>query len=250
MDMGSSGKVVWITGATGAIGREIALAFVREGARIAASARTPEKLDALVAEIHRIGGDAQGFPVDVTDPSAVWQCAQDIAAEMGAIDVLVATVAVPAFGPFLEINADTFRAALEVKYLGYIACCQAVLPVMQKQGSGAITAITGTGGKKPVGIHLPGGSVNAALNLVLKGLANDFGPQGIRVNMVSPGPIISERQQQMIEAGMNNPAEGVPLGRLGEAAEVADAVVFLSGARAAYITGQVLHVDGGGIEAL
>ena len=188
--------------------------------------------------------------LDVTNPDAVKAAAAAVISEMGRIDVLATTVAVPAFGPFLEINGDVFRQALEVKYLGYINCFQAVLPHMAERASGAIVAITGTGGKQPINIHLPGGSVNAALNLVLKGLANEYGPKNIRVNAASPGPIMSERQQQMIDAGMGNPAKGVPLGRLGEAAEVADAVLFLASERAAYITGQVLSLDGGGIKAL
>lgn len=250
MDMGLNGKTAWVTGATGAIGREIALGLAREGARVAVSARTVEKLDALVAEIAAAGGDAAGFPLDVTDAGAVRAAADAVIARFGAIDVLATTVAVPAFGPFLEIDADVFRAALEVKYLGYINCFQAVLPHMKKAEGGSIVAITGTGGKLPIAIHLPGGSVNAALNLVLKGLANEYGATGIRVNAVSPGPIMSERQQQMIDAGMGNPAAGIPMGRLGGADEVADAVVFMASARAAYITGQVLSLDGGGIRAL
>lgn len=250
MDMGLTGKVAWVTGATGAIGREIALRFAEEGARVAVSARTPDAVAALADEINAAGGEAIAVPVDVTDPAAVKATAENIVGTMGRIDVLATTVAVPAFGPFLEIDADVFRMALEVKYLGYINCFQAVLPHMIAQGSGSIVAITGTGGKLPISIHLPGGSVNAALNLVLKGLANEYGPMGIRVNAASPGPIMSERQQQMIDSGMSDPARGIPMGRMGEAAEVADSVVFLAGARASYITGQVLGLDGGGIRAL
>jgi 3-oxoacyl-[acyl-carrier protein] reductase len=250
MDMGLNGKVAWVTGATGAIGREIALSFAREGAKVAVSARTEDAVAALAGEIEATGATAMGVAVDVTDAAAVKAAAEKIIGDMGQIDVLATTVAVPAFGPFLEIDADVFRAALEVKYLGYINCFQAVLPHMVERSSGSIVAITGTGGKLPISIHLPGGSVNAALNLVLKGLANDFGPNGIRVNAASPGPIMSERQEQMIAAGLGDPAKGVPLGRLGEADEVADAVVFLASERAAYITGQVLSLDGGGIKAL
>ena len=250
MDMELTDKVAWVTGATGAIGREIALGFAREGAKVAVSARSEDALAALVGEIDAMGGTAMAAVLDVTDPDAVKAAAAAVISEMGRIDVLATTVAVPAFGPFLEINGDVFRQALEVKYLGYINCFQAVLPHMAERASGAIVAITGTGGKQPINIHLPGGSVNAALNLVLKGLANEYGPKNIRVNAASPGPIMSERQQQMIDAGMGNPAKGVPLGRLGEAAEVADAVLFLASERAAYITGQVLSLDGGGIKAL
>jgi len=250
MDMELTDKVAWVTGATGAIGREIALGFAREGAKVAVSARSEDALAALVGEIDAMGGTAMAAVLDVTDPDAVKAAAAAVISEMGRIDVLATTVAVPAFGPFLEIDGDVFRQALEVKYLGYINCFQAVLPHMAERESGAIVAITGTGGKQPINIHLPGGSVNAALNLVLKGLANEYGPKNIRVNAASPGPIMSERQQQMIDAGMGNPAKGVPLGRLGEAAEVADAVVFLASERAAYITGQVLSLDGGGIKAL
>lgn len=250
MDMGLTDKLAWVTGATGAIGREIALGFAREGARVAVSARTSESCAALAAEIEQAGGKALAVPLDVTDADAVKAAAGDLAEGEGGIDILATTVAVPAFGPFLEIDGDVFRAALEVKYLGYINCFQAVLPHMEAVGRGSVVAITGTGGKLPIGIHLPGGSVNAALNLVLKGLANEYGEKGIRVNAASPGPIMSERQQQMIDAGMGNPAAGIPLGRLGEAEEVADAVVFLASDRAAYITGQVLSLDGGGIKAL
>lgn len=250
MDMGLTGKVAWVTGATGAIGREIALSFARESARVAVSARTEEAVASLVDEIKRTGGVAMPAAVDVTDAAAVKATAQSIIDEMGGIDVLASTVAVPAFGPFMEIDGEVFRQALEVKYLGYINCFQAVLPHMAERKSGSIVAITGTGGKLPINIHLPGGSVNAALNLVLKGLANEYGEKGIRVNAASPGPIMSERQQQMIDAGMGNPAKGIPIGRLGEADEVADAVVFLASERAAYITGQVLSLDGGGIKAL
>ena len=126
MDMGLTGKVAWVTGATGAIGREIALSFAREGARVAVSARTEEAVASLVDEIKSAGGDAMAAAVDVTDPDAVKSATRSVIDGMGCIDVLAATVAVPAFGPFLEIDGDVFRQALEVKYLGYINCFEAV----------------------------------------------------------------------------------------------------------------------------
>tara|TARA_B100001123_G_scaffold16902_1_gene18934 strand:+ start:347 stop:1099 length:753 start_codon:yes stop_codon:yes gene_type:complete len=250
MDLGLTDKIVWVTGATGAIGREIATVFSNEGARVVLSARTETELKVLKEDLEKNGKTAVTFPVDVTKPKAVNSAARKIVEKFGRIDILATTVAVPAFGPFSEIDSNVFRSALEIKYLGYINCFQAALPHMLKNETGVIMAITGTGGKQPISIHLPGGSVNAALNLVLKGLANEYGKEGIRVNAVSPGPIMSERQQQMIDAGMGDPAKGIPLRRLGNAREVADAVVFLASSRAAYITGQILSIDGGGIKAL
>jgi len=250
MDLGLTDKIVWVTGATGAIGREIATVFSNEGARVVLSARTETELKVLKEDLEKNGKIAVTFPVDVTNPKVVKNAARKIVEKFGQIDILATTVAVPAFGPFSDIDSNVFRSALEVKYLGYINCFQAALPHMLKNETGVIIAITGTGGKQPINIHLPGGSVNAALNLVLKGLANEYGKEGIRVNAVSPGPIMSERQQQMIDAGMGDPAKGIPLRRLGNAREVADAVVFLASARATYITGQILSIDGGGIKAL
>jgi len=250
MDLGLTDKIVWVTGATGAIGREIATVFSNEGARLVLSARTETELKVLKEDLEKNGKNAVTFPVDVTNPKAVNSAARKIIETFGRIDILTTTVAVPAFGAFTDIDSNVFRSALEVKYLGYVNCFQAALPHMLKNETGVIIAITGTGGKQPISIHLPGGGVNAALNLVLKGLANEYGKEGIRVNAVSPGPIMSDRQQQMIDAGMGDPAKGIPLRRLGNAREVADAVVFLASARATYITGQILPIDGGGIKAL
>jgi NAD(P)-dependent dehydrogenase (short-subunit alcohol dehydrogenase family) len=129
---------------------------------------------------------------------------------------------------------------------------QAALPHMIEQKSGSIVCITGTGGKMPIAIHMPGGSVNAALNLIVRGLANQFGKDGVRINSVAPGRIRSPRQDQMEVAGASadSPAKAFPLGRFGEAEEVTDAVLFLASDRASYITGTVLNVDGGAVMTL
>jgi len=158
---------------------------------------------------------------------------------------------VPAFGPFIELDEATWRAAIDTKYLGYIATMRAALPAMIAQKDGRIVNVTGTGGKQPIAIHMPGGSVNAALNLVTKGIATEYATAGIRANAVSPGPIASPRQDQMKAAGMggaDGPAKEIPMQRLGRTEEVADAVLFLASARASYITGSVLQLDGGGIK--
>lgn len=170
-------------------------------------------------------------------------------AERGRIDILVNTMSVAAFGRFMELDKATLHAAIDTKYMGYIATMQAVIPHMLNAGGGRIVIITGTGGKLPIDIHMPGGSVIAGPNLVTKGLSTEYEPRGIRVNAVSSGPIRSPRQDAMQEAGAN-PAEHIPLRRFGEAREVADAVLFMASDRASYITGGILLLDGGGVSAL
>jgi NAD(P)-dependent dehydrogenase (short-subunit alcohol dehydrogenase family) len=252
MDLELNGKVAWVAGATGALGRPIAKGLLREGAKVAVSSRRAEAVDGLARELDPSGRNVLALPLDVTDERAVRAAAARVADRFGRIDVLVNSMNAPAYGNFLELEKATFRATIDTKYFGYVACMQAVLPRMVEQGAGAIVCITGTGGKMPIAIHMPGGSVNAALNLIVRGLANQFGGNGVRINAVSPGPIRSPRQDAMQSAGAaaDSPAKAFPLQRFGEAEEVADAVLFLASARASYITGSVLHVDGGGVLTL
>ena len=244
MDLNFKGKIAWVTGATGALGKAICETLAQEGATVCASARTADTVQSLAAEL---GG--LGVPMDATDPAQAKAAAETIVGAHGRIDILVNSVAVPAFGQFVDLEKATFQAALDTKYLGYVACMQAALPSMLTAGSGSIVNVTGTGGRMPIDIHVPGGSVNAALNLVTKALANQYGPEGVRVNAISPGPVRSPRQDQMQAEG-KNPADGIPLKRFGEAAEVADAVAFMASDRASYITGSILQLDGGGILSL
>ncbi|MGE0745080.1 MAG: SDR family NAD(P)-dependent oxidoreductase [Rhodospirillales bacterium] len=254
MDLNLSGKVAWVAGGTGALGASIALALAREGARPVITSRRAEAAAEVAARIRQeTNAAALAVAADVTQPDQAKAAAARIVREAGRIDILVNTMTVPAFGPFAELEAATWRAAIDTKYLGYINTMQAALPHMVAQGDGRIVNVTGTGGKQPIAIHMPGGSVNAAVNLLTKGLATDYATRGVRVNAVSPGPIASPRQDQMIAAGMGGaegPAKAIPMRRLGRAEEVADAVLFLASDRASYITGTILQVDGGGVLAV
>ena len=245
MDLKLNEKVVWITGATGTLGRAISEGFAAEGAQVCLSARTAGTVEDFA---NTLGGFA--VPMDTTDSDQAKAAARTIVERHGRLDILVNSVAVPAFGEFLDIDKATFQAALDVKYLGYVACIQAALPHMLEAGGGGIVNITGTGGRLPLDIHLPGGSANAALNLVTKGLANKYGPQNIRVNAISPGPVISPRLEKIQEAAGKNLAEAIPLKRFVEAAEIADAVLFIASDRASYITGEILELAGGSVPSL
>ncbi len=252
MDLELSGKIAWIVGATGAIGQVIAAGFAAEGARLALTSRRGRAVAEAAAALRAKGAEVLEAPADASDAAQTREAAGRIAETYGRLDVLVTSVTVPAFGPFLEITASVFQDAMAAKLLGSVNCMQAAIPPMRAAGGGSIVCVTGTGGKMPIAIHLPGGSVNAALNLVIRGLATEFGPDGIRVNAVSPGPVRSPRQDVMQAAGAakDSPAARIPLRRFGEIDEVADSVLFLASARARYITGNILQVDGGGVLTL
>jgi 3-oxoacyl-[acyl-carrier protein] reductase len=249
MDLNLDGKVAWVAGGTGWLGQASARALAAEGARVVISSRREEACRSIADEIAEAGGEALALGLDTTEPGAAGAVAANIVEQWGAIDVLVNSMSVSAYGPFLELERSTFQATLDAKYFGYIACMQAALPVMLKQGAGAIVCISGTGGKMPIDIHMAGGSINAALDLIVRGLANEHAGAGIRINSVSPGPISSPRQKARRAAGENatDAAAEIPMGRFGTADEVADAVLFLASDRARYITGTVLYVDGGAV---
>jgi NAD(P)-dependent dehydrogenase (short-subunit alcohol dehydrogenase family) len=251
MKLGLEGKIAWVAGGTGALGQAIALALAEEGAIPVVSSRRAEAAAAVARDIAAATGiEAIGAAMDSTDEDSVRRAAEDIVRRRGRIDILVNSMGVPAFGDFLEIGHSVWKAAVDTKYLGYVACMREALRPMVAQRYGRIVNITGTGGRLPNAIHMPGSSVNAALNLVTKGIANFYADRNIRANAVSPGPIRSPRQDEMIRAAGRDPAAAIPMKRLGEARDVSDAVLFLVSDRSDYVTGSVLQVDGGAILAL
>ena len=161
----------------------------------------------------------------------------------------------PIFGAFETLDDAQWLAVLDAKLLGYMRTMRAVLPGMAAQHYGRIVNISGRGGRQPSAMHLPGGCANAAVNLLSKGLADLYAGDNIRINVVAPGPIRSDRLERLIAAsGRGNEAEGpgrlrvdTPIPRQGNPEDVADAVAFLVSDRAAYTTGAVLPVDGGGL---
>jgi NAD(P)-dependent dehydrogenase (short-subunit alcohol dehydrogenase family) len=261
MSQPRSERVAWITGASGAIGRAIASALAREAAHIFVSSRSAESLERLIGEIGGAAGIARvtALPMDIVDRAQVEAAAQTIAAA-GRLDILVNSTTRPIFGDALELADSDWEAVMQAKFMGYLRTMRAALPLMLRQRSGCIVNISGRGGHQPTSpAHLPGSAANAAVNVLTKGLANIYGPHGIRINAVAPGPIASERYDRIAEAnrrlGANSGAvpagsPGAPLGNLGQPSDIADAVCYLASDRARHITGIVLQVDGGGTAAL
>jgi len=157
--------------------------------------------------------------------------------------------------PHDALTAEAWHAAMEAKFFTYIHMMDLVIKRMAMVGRGSIVNVVGVGGKVASPVHLPGGAANAALMLASAGLAAAYGPKGVRVNAVNPGPTFTDRlkgrmdalaqsQGISVEHAIELATRDIPLGRFAQPSEIADAVLFLSSARASYITGAVLGMDG------
>jgi NAD(P)-dependent dehydrogenase (short-subunit alcohol dehydrogenase family) len=229
-------RVVWVIGASGAIGSQVAARLLAQGDVVVVSSRSPEVLPS-------VDNGYDVVPVDITDRKAVEDVASSLIARHGTIDALVVCTTLPIFGDFLELDDDDWFNILDTKLLGSVRAVRAVLPGMIRQCHGRIVLISGRGGTVPPPRHLPGACANTAINLLVQGLATAHGAQGIRINAVSPGPVASPRldaMQRTVSAGVNN-----ALGCAASPDDVADAVLFLLSDHARHITGTSLQVDGG-----
>ncbi len=255
MDLGLTGRQVLVTGGSKGIGFACALAFCREGARVTLVARNQTGLDDAVAKLAAQGFDAAVRCADLCEAAAAQTMVESVYQEAGRVDVLVNCAGAAARTPFDELTAADWHAAMQAKFFAYIHVLGPVIQRMDAAGSGAVVNVVGAGGKLASPTHLAGGAANAALMLASAGLAAAYGPRGVRVNVVNPGMTLTDRlskglmaearlQQISPEELLSRHKQRLPLGRIAEPREIADAVVFLASERASYISGAVIAMDG------
>ena len=249
------GKVTWVIGAAGTLGRAIAIAFADAGAQVVLSSRRGAALRQVAAELRPVaGGAAEVATVDIARDASVVRAARGIKRRLGRIDVLVNCTAAPVFGDFLALSDADWQTVLQAKLFGYVRTMRAVIPYMVEQGGGSIVNVSGRGGRQPTPAHLPGCCANIAVNVLTKGLADQYGARGIRINAVAPGPIESPRHHEIARsnAALKSAAGAKlpPVGRLGFPSDIADAVLYLASGRSSFVTGVTLQVDGGGTAAI
>jgi NAD(P)-dependent dehydrogenase (short-subunit alcohol dehydrogenase family) len=252
MDLGLTGKVAIITGATEGIGKETAAVLLREGAKVAICSRRPAAVQATVEELRRIGTEVLGMAADVSRPEDVGRLVAAAAERFGRIDILVNNAGTSKRGSFLDHDDSVWAADFELKVFGAIRLAKLCVPHMRKAGGGRIINVTNIGAKAPGAASTPTSVSRAAGIALTKAMSRDLAPDNILVNTVCIGRIKSGQHERRYKASGESAdsyyaREGktVPLGRIGETVEAANAIVFLASGMASYITGTSINMDGG-----
>ena len=247
------GRTALITGASRNIGRAIALAFAAEGADLVLNTRAnAEELQAVAAECRKAGVRALAVLADVADAAAVESMVRRGLAELGAIDVVVSNAAIRPHKALTETSLEEWHRVLDVNLNSAFYLARAIVPSMKERRRGSIIAI---GGQSSLTSRPNTAAVTTAktglLGLV-RALAAELGPFGVRVNMVAPGFIDTERRYaewypefQQAPPGAPEQLGQIPLRRLGRPEDIADACLFLASDASAYVTGDVIRVMGG-----
>jgi 2-hydroxycyclohexanecarboxyl-CoA dehydrogenase len=242
-------RTAFVTGAASGIGRAIALALAREGARVTIADLNAAGARDVAAEIEKAGGAAHAQPLDITDVAAVDAAVDASAARGGGLHVLVNCAGWDRPMPFVETTPEFWDRILAVNLKGPMACTRAALRHMIKQGSGKIVSIASDAGRVGSTGEAVYSAAKGGLIALTKTVAREVARHRINVNCVCPGPSDTPLFQQEFAAASPRLAESlkrvIPWGRLGVPDDVAPAVVFLASDEAGFITGQTLSVSGG-----
>jgi len=238
-------KVALVTGASQGIGRATSLALGEVGAKVAVAARNAEKLAALVAEIEAAGGEAFAVPMDVAEAAQVKNGFQQVLGKFGKLDILVNNAAITRDTLALRMKIEDWDAVLRTNLTGAYLCIQQALAPMLRQRSGRIINVTSVVAETGNAGQANYVSSKAGLIGLTRAIAVEVASRSITVNAVAPG-FIETPMTDPLPAELKDKLKSlIPLGRFGQDREIAAAIVFLSSEEAAYITGQVLGVNGG-----
>lgn len=262
MDLELEDKVAWVIGASSGLGLASAWSLAREGTTVAISARRSDELRAHAAAIEKETG-ARCLPVelDVTGPSAIEDAGRKVIEELGGIDICVANAGGPSPGTFDDLAEDQLRAAFDLTIASAWRLARVATASMKERRGGAMIFITSGSVKEPIANLLLSNMMRPAVTGMAKTLSKELGPLGIRVVCVAPGRIATDRVASLdrlaAEKSGRTPDEvtaasqsAIPLGRYGDPGEFGDVVAFVASARASYVTGSTVIVDGGALHGL
>ncbi|MFH0991403.1 MAG: SDR family oxidoreductase [bacterium] len=257
MDLGLSGKVAMVAGASKGLGFAVARTLAMEGAIVSMVSRDADAIASARDKILReTTASILALPVDVRFPQAIEEWREKTLKEFGRIDMLFANSGGPPAGGFLAFDDPAWQNAVDLLLLSSVRMARAVIPAMKQQGGGSIVFSTSSSVKEPIENLTLSNVVRAAIPALAKTLAREFASSNIRVNNLIPGRIDTDRVRELdtinaqkkgitAEEQKKVMSAAIPMGRYGEADEFARAVVFIMSPAASYITGATLQVDGG-----
>lgn len=238
------GKVALVTGAARGIGQAIALRFAHEGAEVVLADRA--SAEQTLQQIRTSGGVASAVELDITDPADVTAQIERVVAQRGRLDILVNNAGIIARGTVATLSHDQWRQVLDVNLNGTFNCCKAAIAHMAQHRYGRIVNITSVAGKIGDITAAPVyGTSKGAVNTLTKSLAREWAAHGITVNAVAPHAVETDMSAQWSDEKRRAVIETIPLQRLCKPEEVASAALFLASDEAAFITGEVLNLNGG-----
>ena len=262
MDLGIKGKTALVVAASKGMGKASALGLAAEGARVVMCARGEAALKDAAAEVkQKTGAEVLALAADASRAADISKVVAEANRAFGGVDILVANVGGPPPGPFEAMTDEQWKAAFEQVHLSTVRFIREVLPHMKQARWGRILAIQSSSVKQPVdGLVLSNG-IRPGIAGLFKTLAGDLAPHGITANLVLPGRIMTDRFREhqtdratrsgvTLEKKMELSSADIPMGRIGTPDEFAAMVVFLASARASYVTGTAVQVDGGLIRSV
>lgn len=245
--LGLSGRVAVVTGGGGGIGRATAVGFARAGARVAVIDRDEKGLETTRAELRALGVDPLIAACDTTSLESVSAAAEAVAKSLGACSVLVNTAAILRPGGLDALSLAEWNTTLAVNLTGYFLCAQIFGRQMRQRGGGSLVHVASVAASNAQGFSGAYSVSKAGVVMLSRQLASEWGPSGIRSNVVSPGLVVTPMSQAFYDTpGVTERRTAVvPMRRIGAPQDMADAILFLASDRASYVNGDEIVVDGG-----
>jgi 3-oxoacyl-[acyl-carrier protein] reductase len=258
MDLGLKDRVAMVAASSSGLGFAAALSLLKEGAAVSICSRTLSRVEEAAVQLRKAvpQGRVLTTVCDVTSGADLIHWHQETKSRLGQVEILVTNTGGPPAGKFLALTEELWRGGIESTLMNVVTLCQAVVPEMQAKKWGRIVHITSLVAKQPLDILTISATLRAGLSALTKTMANQFAADGVLVNALLPGHVLTDRQRHLnevrgAEAGITPEEVGrqvestIPLRRYGRTEEIGDVIAFLCSERASYLTGVSLQVDGG-----